>query len=319
MERQIPALSANHVACNGQPKAGASGIKIPRPFEPHEGPKNLLPLIGIDTRPIVIDKYFDTLAAAVGRNIYLFAKASRIRKQICHRPVQRLWPQHRHQISSEIQIDAQAGTTSFTHGFPQQFSHLDFVGKLLPLPPGEGKVAFNHALHLNQICLQAFNLRGTRQHRQLKLHPGQGRAEVMAHPRKHLGTLVYLAAQPIAHHQKGAARATHFRRPFWAEIANVSASPEGVGRSCQAADGANLIPHENSCDNRQNERAAEHPPEKDVDGRAEEAIAGHENLKYTLRAQISPYLHIAAIAVGIDREVVIELLFQRTSKAVVDQ
>ena len=97
------------------------------------------------------------------------------------------------------------------------FQHLRKVrilGRLLAFACGKAEIGVDHLFHFDQVGANSLGIFGLAHQRQLQPDSRQGRSQGMADPGQHLGALVQLAHDPVAHRLKGAAGKPDLARAF---------------------------------------------------------------------------------------------------------
>ena len=122
-----------------------------------------------------------------------------------------------------------------------------------------------------------------------------------------------MAADAIAHGDKGAGGLANLGCAFGFEIGRIAPGAERIGGRCQPADGAYLIFHKNRRHAKQQQTGADHPHHKDISRGAEQSFVGHHHAQY-IAAQLDFDRHVAIIALGIDAERFSDLAGQRSGQ-----
>ena len=88
----------------------------------------------------------------------------------------------------------------------------------------------------------------------------------MRHPGQHVGALLDMAFEAIAHRDKRHRRTAHLSSTFGLELRAVAAHAKIVGRHRQTANGAHLVAHKDNGNAEQQQRGPHHPQNKHIGG-----------------------------------------------------
>ena len=121
----------------------------------------------------------------------------------------------------------------------------------------------------------------------------------MAHPGQHLGALVDVAADAVAHAQKGGGGLAHFGGARRFQLERADALAEAVGGLGQAAYRADLVAQKDDGDGQQDQRGADHPHDEDIGRRAGDPLDRRQEAQHAVD-QLDPDLDLFAVAGGVD-------------------
>ena len=177
------------------------------------------------------------------------------------------------------QIDTRPPARQIFDQGPHQRDRVGCDGIIQGLATREIEEGGQKRLHLGHIAQQRRHLRRIVEHRQAKLHPRQRRAQIMADPRQHQGTLFDHPLDPGAHIEKGMACATHLGRTRGV-IADDPPLAKGLGRVRQPLDRLELVAQEQIGDPCHEQAKTDHQHQKlmRVRGRYPTARHGQSNI-----------------------------------------
>lgn len=173
-----------------------------------------------------------------------------------------------------------------------QYAEVDLHGDFRAFAACEGEIAFDHALHFGDIadhvghvlaqcggldCAFAWD------HGEGEAHSGEGGSQVMRHAGQHGGALGHEARDAVLHAVEGDGGLAHFLCAFGADGAGVAPEAELFGGAGEAADGADLVAHEERGDDEEQHGAAECPDDEEPELPDIESFAGGVDIEHAVR------------------------------------
>ena len=276
-------MAAHHVAGDGQPEPDAPGNRIARAFEAEERLEHLLALVEGNAGAVVVDDHFDTPRALLGTDGNMGGVALGVIQQIGDTAEKGAGSERQLEFSFRLEVDRAALAPGLSHRLAEQRDDVARLGIFTSLAAREGQIALEHPLHLGDVFVQRGHAVVFRHHRQLQLHPGQRRAQVVGHTGQHLGALADLADDPRPHRDECGRRLTHLPGALGFEVGNVAALAERVRDAGEALDRPDLVAHEDRRHPQQDQRSSDRPQDEDVDGRTEQPVARSHHRQHPFR------------------------------------
>ena len=136
----------------------------------------------------------------------------------------------------------------------QHLRKVCIFGRLFTFACGKAEIGVDHFFHFDKIGTDGLGIFGLAHQRQLQPDSRQWCPQVVTDSGQHLGALVQLAHDPMAHGLKGAAGKPDLACAFKSVILGLPPQPEcarGIGK---AQDRLDLPAHEQQCHSKKQDR-----------------------------------------------------------------